>query len=83
MTENLGCRGRSTSSRTSGHSAAGTTARRPNSGCWCASPKQHQVDRLDQLTPALLDEFVASRPRSRPRSFNHLLGVVAACSTGR
>jgi integrase len=32
---------------------------------------------LDQLTPDLLDEFLASRPRSRPRSFNHLLGVVA------
>lgn len=32
---------------------------------------------LDQLTPALLEEFLASRPRSRPRSFNHLLGVVA------
>lgn len=34
------------------------------------------VTRLDELTPALLDEFLASRPRSRPRSFNHLLGVV-------
>ena len=33
--------------------------------------------RLDQLTPALLEEFLASRPRSRPRSFNHLRGVVA------
>jgi integrase len=32
---------------------------------------------LDQLTPVLLDDFLASRPRSRPRSFNHLLGVVA------
>ena len=36
----------------------------------------------DQLTPALLDEFVASRPRSRPRSFNHLSGSSAASSTG-
>ena len=36
-----------------------------------------RVWRLDQLTPGLLDEFLASRPRSRPRSFNHLLGVVA------
>ena len=35
------------------------------------------VLRLDQLTPALLDGFLASRPRTRPRSFNHLLGVVA------
>jgi len=33
--------------------------------------------RLDQLTPALLEEFLVSRPRSRPRSFNHLLGVLA------
>lgn len=33
--------------------------------------------RLDQLTPALVEEFLASRPRGRPRSFNHLLGVVA------
>ena len=38
--------------------------------------EQHHVDRLDQLTAALLDDFLASRPRSRPRSFNHLLGVV-------
>lgn len=34
------------------------------------------VSSLGELTPALLDEFLASRPRSRPRSFNHLLGVV-------
>lgn len=39
--------------------------------------KDRRVRRLDQLTPVLLDEFLASRPRSRPRSFNHLLGVVA------
>lgn len=38
--------------------------------------EQHHVDRLDQLTAALLDDLLASRPRSRPRSFNHLLGVV-------
>ena len=38
---------------------------------------EHRVDRLDQLTSALLEEFLASRPRTRPRSFNHLLGVVA------
>jgi integrase len=34
------------------------------------------IARLDELTPALLDDFLGSRPRSRPRSFNHLLGVV-------
>lgn len=32
---------------------------------------------LAGLTPMLLDEFLASRPRSRPRSFNHLRGVIA------
>jgi integrase len=37
---------------------------------------EHHVNGLGELTPALLDEFLASRPRSRPRSFNHLLGVV-------
>ena len=34
------------------------------------------VIRIDELTPPMLDDFLASRPRSRPRSFNHLLGVV-------
>jgi integrase len=37
----------------------------------------HGVHLLDELTPSLLDEFLASRPRSRPRSFNHLVGVIA------
>jgi hypothetical protein len=37
---------------------------------------ERQVRRLDQLTPALLDDFLASRPRTRPRSVNHLLGAV-------
>jgi site-specific recombinase XerC len=36
---------------------------------------QHQVEDLHQLTPLLLDEFVASRPRHSARSFNHLVGV--------
>lgn len=39
--------------------------------------EQRHVSRLDQLTAVVLEEFLASRPRSRPRSFNHLLGVVA------
>lgn len=38
--------------------------------------EERRVLGLDELTSALLDEFLASRPRSRPRSFNHLLGVV-------
>jgi site-specific recombinase XerD len=31
--------------------------------------------RLEDLTPALLDESLISRARMQPRSFNHLLGV--------
>lgn len=38
--------------------------------------EEHGAERLDQLTAALLDDFLASRPRPHPRSFNHLLGVV-------
>src|SRR6266568_7711418 len=38
--------------------------------------EEHGVRRLQELTPALLEDFLGSRPRSRPRSFNHLLGVV-------
>lgn len=34
------------------------------------------VTRIDEFTSAVLDGFLGSRPRSRPRSFNHLLGVV-------
>ncbi len=37
---------------------------------------QHGVEGLPQLTPSLLEMFVASRPRTRARSFNHLVGVV-------
>ena len=37
---------------------------------------QHGLSNLDQLTPAAIDDFVASRPRTRPRSFNHLVGVI-------
>ncbi len=37
---------------------------------------QRSVTELRQLTPSLLEEFVASRPRQRARSFNHLVGVL-------
>jgi site-specific recombinase XerC len=37
---------------------------------------QHEVGDLRGLTPCLLEEFVASRPRQRARSFNHLVGVL-------
>ena len=30
----------------------------------------------DALTPPLIETFLVSRPRTRPRSFNHLLGVI-------
>lgn len=36
----------------------------------------HDISWLGELTPALLEDFLASRPRPHPRSFNHLLGVV-------
>ena len=36
---------------------------------------QHRVLSLNRLTPAILDEFIGSRPRTRARSFNHLVGV--------
>ncbi len=60
------------SSPTSGRSAASTTARRRTARCCSRFADEHGVGRLDQLTPALLDDFLASRPRPRPRSFNHL-----------
>lgn len=34
------------------------------------------IHAVDQLTAVALEDFLASRPRHRPRSFNHLLGVV-------
>jgi integrase len=36
---------------------------------------QHGVEDMRQLTPSLLEAFVTSRPRTRARSFNHLVGV--------
>lgn len=37
---------------------------------------QHRVESLDQLTPSLTEEFIASRPRERARSFNNLVGAL-------
>lgn len=34
------------------------------------------IHELDHLTAVSLENFLASRPRHRPRSFNHLLGVI-------
>jgi integrase len=33
---------------------------------------------LHQLTPALIEAFVVSRPRPRPRSFNQLIGILGS-----
>lgn len=41
-----------------------------------AFANERGVQDLRQLTPCLLDEFVASRPRARARSFNHLVGIL-------
>jgi len=35
-----------------------------------------KVGAIAGITPTLVDAFLASRPRSRPRSYNHLLSVV-------
>jgi integrase len=37
---------------------------------------QHGVADLRELTPCLIDAFLASRPRTRARSFNHLVGIL-------
>jgi len=34
------------------------------------------VAELCQLTPSFLNAFIASRPRARARSFNHLVGII-------
>jgi integrase len=41
-----------------------------------AFAEQRGVIHVEQLNPTLLDAFFTSRPRSRPRSFNHLVGIV-------
>lgn len=37
---------------------------------------KNKIGSLAEVTPALVDEFLLSRPRSRPRSYNHLRGTV-------
>jgi integrase len=41
-----------------------------------AFAERHGVAEPRRLTPALLDGFVASRPRTRARGFNHLVGIL-------
>jgi len=37
---------------------------------------EHSVSDLNTLTPPLIERFLASRPRTKARSYNHLLGVI-------
>ena len=37
---------------------------------------QRGITAVSDVTPEVLDSFLKSRPRTRPRSYNHLLGVV-------
>lgn len=37
---------------------------------------EQKIDRVGQITPAIIEAFLISRPRSRPRSYNHLLCTV-------
>ncbi len=37
---------------------------------------QH-IETIAGITPAVIDAFLRSRPRTVPQSYNHLLGVVA------
>ena len=36
----------------------------------------HPVSDVSQITSQMIDAFLLSRPRHRPRSYNHLLGVI-------
>ena len=37
---------------------------------------ENDIAHLDNITPLLIELFLASRPRKSPRSYNHLLGVI-------
>jgi site-specific recombinase XerD len=37
---------------------------------------ENDIGHLDNITPLLIEVFLASRPRKSPRSYNHLLGVI-------
>ena len=40
---------------------------------------EHSIATLEDISPAVIDAFLASRPRADPRSYNHLRGTVARC----
>ena len=42
--------------------------------------EQH-ITTLEAITPDVVDVLLASRPRTRPRSYNHLLGTLIRCCT--
>ena len=44
--------------------------------------EEHGASLLEELTPVLLDDFLASRSRPRPRELQSSAGSCAACSTG-
>jgi integrase/recombinase XerD len=37
---------------------------------------QQNVQSIEDITPEVIDAFLASRPRKRPRSYNHLISVL-------
>jgi len=37
---------------------------------------KERITSLDVITPAVVDGFLLSRPRKRPRSYNHLRSVI-------
>ena len=37
---------------------------------------EHHVADWESIDPLLIDDFLKSRPRTRPRSYNHLVGVL-------
>jgi len=37
---------------------------------------EQEITTINALTPQVIDAFLCSRPRSRPRSYNHLRGVI-------
>jgi site-specific recombinase XerD len=40
---------------------------------------EHDIATLEDISPAVIDAFLASRPRAEPHSYNHLRGTVARC----
>ena len=67
--------GSRSSSRTSRCSVAATRPRSTRSGCSTGISSRGDST-LDAITPVVIEAFLAVRPRSRPRSYNHLLGVL-------